>query len=110
MESLQRKAAMVKLVCPACGVTITKLEGMSKHAARCCPDILPPRAVQQVGSAAVATLPLPCSHRLLPGPDVHSNAQHPAVVRSVLRPQTMAHCSSSWETLPQQSSGYGAGP
>jgi 4-hydroxy-3-methylbut-2-en-1-yl diphosphate synthase IspG/GcpE len=50
LESLQRKAAMLKLVCPACGVTITKLEAMSKHTAHCCPDILPPKAVQQVGS------------------------------------------------------------
>lgn len=45
--SMARKAAMVRFNCPACGVTLTRADGVIAHMQRCCADLLPQQQQQQ---------------------------------------------------------------
>lgn len=50
--SMARKAAKTKFNCPACGVTLTRIENVLTHMARCCEDLLQPEVLQQVRELA----------------------------------------------------------
>uniref|UniRef100_A0A383VXB0 Pseudouridine synthase RsuA/RluA-like domain-containing protein n=1 Tax=Tetradesmus obliquus TaxID=3088 RepID=A0A383VXB0_TETOB len=45
--SMARKAARVRFNCPACGVTLTRADGVIAHMQRCCADLLPQQQQQQ---------------------------------------------------------------
>lgn len=47
--SMAKKAARVRFSCPACGVTLTRADGVLAHMERCCADLLEPGAAEQVG-------------------------------------------------------------
>jgi predicted RNA-binding Zn-ribbon protein involved in translation (DUF1610 family) len=45
--SMAKKAAKVKFNCPACGVTLTRADGVQTHMQRCCADLLPQQQQQE---------------------------------------------------------------
>jgi predicted RNA-binding Zn-ribbon protein involved in translation (DUF1610 family) len=45
--SMAKKAARVRFNCPACGVTLTRGDGVLTHMQRCCADLLPQQQQQQ---------------------------------------------------------------
>jgi predicted RNA-binding Zn-ribbon protein involved in translation (DUF1610 family) len=45
--SMAKKAARIHFNCPACGVTLTRADGVLTHMQRCCADLLPQQLQQQ---------------------------------------------------------------
>eukprot|EP00878_Enallax_costatus_P045022 GHUV01053856.1.p1 GENE.GHUV01053856.1~~GHUV01053856.1.p1 ORF type:complete len:288 (+),score=100.51 GHUV01053856.1:173-1036(+) len=46
--SMARKAAKAQFQCPACGVTLTRIQNVLSHMDRCCQDLFPAEVLQQV--------------------------------------------------------------
>eukprot|EP00878_Enallax_costatus_P022105 GHUV01023440.1.p1 GENE.GHUV01023440.1~~GHUV01023440.1.p1 ORF type:complete len:398 (+),score=114.81 GHUV01023440.1:326-1519(+) len=45
--SMARKAAKAQFQCPACGVTLTRIQNVLSHMDRCCQDLFPAEVLQQ---------------------------------------------------------------
>lgn len=44
---MAKKAARARFNCPACGVTLTRADGVLAHMQRCCADLLPQQHQQE---------------------------------------------------------------